>query len=64
MEGTDLKSIMEIMGHKTTVAAARYQHPSHDHKKQAVLALDRYRIGDKIRDTEKIVEKNIMKCDK
>jgi integrase len=41
--GTDLKSIMEIMGHVTPKVALRYQHPTHDHKKAAVLALDRKR---------------------
>ncbi len=43
MGGTDLKTIMEIMGHKTTTVAMRYQHPTHEHKKQAVLALDKFR---------------------
>ena len=40
MNGTDLKSIMEIMGHKTAKVAMRYQHPSPDHKLMAVKSLD------------------------
>jgi len=40
MNGTDLKSIMEIMGHKTAKVAMRYQHPSPDHKLKAVRSLD------------------------
>ena len=41
MNGTDLKSIMEIMGHKTAKVAMRYQHPSPDHKLKAVRNLDK-----------------------
>lgn len=41
MAGKDLKTIMEIMGHKTTKVAMRYQHPAPDHKLDAVRALDR-----------------------
>lgn len=40
MAGTDLKTIMEIMGHKTHIMAMRYQHPSPDHKLKAVKKLD------------------------
>ena len=40
MNGTDLKSIMEIMGHKTAKVAMRYQHPTPDHKLMAVKSLD------------------------
>lgn len=50
MGGTDLKTIMEIMGHKTTRMVMRYQHPSPDHKLMAVKKLDA-----KV-DTGKIVE--------
>ena len=39
MNGTDLKTIMEIMGHKTTQMAMRYQHPAPDHKLTAVRML-------------------------
>jgi len=40
MAGTDLKTIMEIMGHKTHKMAMRYQHPAPDHKLNAVKRLD------------------------
>lgn len=40
MKGFDLKTIMEIMGHKTPKVAMRYQHPSPDHKLNAVKSLD------------------------
>ena len=40
MAGTDLKTIMEIMGHKTTKVAMRYQHPAPEHKLNAVKILD------------------------
>ena len=43
MNGTDLKSIMEIMGHKTAKVAMRYQHPSPSHKLKAVNKLDEIR---------------------
>ena len=43
MNGTDLKSIMEIMGHKTAKVAMRYQHPSPSHKLEAVKGLDNIR---------------------
>lgn len=38
--GTDLKTIMEIMGHKTTKVAMHYQHPAPDHKLAAVRSLE------------------------
>jgi len=41
MAGTDLKTIMEIMGHKTHIMATRYQHPAPDHKLEAVKVLDK-----------------------
>ncbi|MCK4486387.1 MAG: site-specific integrase, partial [Desulfobacterales bacterium] len=40
MKGYDLKTIMEITGHKTYKTAMRYQHPSSDHKLEAVKSLD------------------------
>lgn len=40
MAGVDLKTIMEIMGHKTPRMAMRYQHPAPSHKLQAVRNLD------------------------
>ncbi len=41
MNGWDLKTIMEIMGHKRPETAMRYQHPAPDHKLQMFLSLDR-----------------------
>lgn len=43
MDGVDLKTIMEIMGHKTAKVAMRYQHPSPSHKLKAVKGLDNIR---------------------
>jgi integrase len=40
MERVDLKTIMEIMGHKTTKVAMMYQHPMSSHKLEAVKTLD------------------------
>jgi len=54
MSGTDLKTIMEIMGHKTAKVAMRYQHPSPSHKLEAVQTLDKLRETDQ----QKIVEFN------
>ena len=41
MAGTDLKTIMEIMGHKSHRMAMRYQHPAADHKLAAVKILEK-----------------------
>ena len=41
MKGYDLKTIMEIMGHKSPKVAMRYQHPAPDHKLNAVKSLDK-----------------------
>ena len=41
MNGADLKTIMEIMGHKTAKMAMRYQHPSPSHKLEVVRSLDK-----------------------
>ena len=43
MAGVDLKTIMEIMDHKSHRVAMRYQHPGGDHKLRAVKILDRIR---------------------
>jgi integrase len=40
MKGVDTKTIMEIMGHRTEKMAMRYQHPTAQHKLQAVKLLD------------------------
>ena len=54
MNGTDLKTIMEIMGHKTAKVAMRYQHPSPPHKLAAVKGLDKIREAS----SQKIVKLN------
>ncbi len=41
MNGADLKTIMEIMGHKTEKMSLRYQHPTTEHKLDVVKALDK-----------------------
>ena len=41
MAGKDLKTIMEIMGHKSTKVAMRYQHPAPEHKLETVRILDK-----------------------
>jgi len=43
MNGVDLKTIMEIMGHRVAKTAMRYQHPSPSHKQNAVNKLDEIR---------------------
>ena len=40
MAAVDIKTIMEIMGHKTHKMAMRYQHPGASHKLNAVKILD------------------------
>ena len=60
MNGTDLKSIMEIMGHKTAKVAMRYQHPSPDHKLKAVKNLDK--IGKII--TPKVTPQKVVDLNK
>jgi len=41
MSGADVKTIMEIMGHKTFAMSMRYQHPTPTHKLKAVIGIDR-----------------------
>jgi integrase len=42
MAGVDLKTIMEIMGHRSAKVAMRYQHPTPEHKMNAVKILENY----------------------
>jgi hypothetical protein len=42
MAGVDLKTIMEIMGHRSAKVAMRYQHPTPEHKMNAVKNLENY----------------------
>jgi integrase len=51
MAGVDTKTIMEIMGHKTPRMAMHYQHPSPNHKLQAVRNLDNM-VENKIQDID------------
>lgn len=53
MANTDIKTVMEILGHKTIRVAMRYQHPAPEHKLNAVRVLDQ--LPSKIT-TEKIVD--------
>ncbi|MFZ2634404.1 MAG: site-specific integrase [Desulfosalsimonadaceae bacterium] len=55
MMGYHPKTIMEIMGHKTQSAAARYQHPTQEHKLHAVNGLDRV-PQDSHKQPEKIIK--------
>jgi hypothetical protein len=51
-----LKTIVEIMGHKSHKMAMRYQHPTPDHKLNAVKALDGLTFI-KVRKLSKMVSK-------
>lgn len=42
MAGVDIKTVAEILGHKTLAMTMRYAHLSHAHKARAVADLDRY----------------------
>jgi len=46
MKGVDLRTIMELMGHKSLKMVLRYSHLSSDHLKQAVARLDGVMGGD------------------
>src|SRR5215813_9202271 len=41
MAGVDLRTVQELMGHKTIAMTLRYAHLSPDHKRQAMEALER-----------------------
>jgi len=40
MRGVDLKTVQELLGHKTFTMTLRYSHLSPEHKKQAVDILE------------------------
>lgn len=42
MNGTDIRTVQELMGHKTIGMTVRYSHLSAPHKKDAMKKLDRY----------------------
>ena len=46
MEGVDIRTVQELMGHKTIAMTLRYSHLSPDHKRRAIEALDR-RVSEK-----------------
>jgi integrase len=39
MAGVDIKTVQELLGHKTLIMTLRYAHLSPDHKKRAVEVL-------------------------
>ncbi|GLI54322.1 hypothetical protein TISLANDTSLP1_20150 [Thermodesulfovibrio yellowstonii] len=41
MKGADLKTVQELLGHRTLTMTLRYSHLSQSHKKEAVKLLDR-----------------------
>ena len=40
MAGVDIRTVQELMGHKTIAMTLRYSHISPDHKRRAILALE------------------------
>ena len=42
MAGVDLATLKELMGHSNISTTMRYIHPTPEHKRQAVLKLERY----------------------
>jgi len=41
MKGADLKTVQELLGHRTLTMTLRYSHLSQTHKKEAVKLLDK-----------------------
>jgi hypothetical protein len=41
MAGVDIRTVQELMGHKTIAMALRYSHLSPDHMRRAIEALER-----------------------
>jgi site-specific recombinase XerD len=47
MQGVDIRTIQEILGHKTLAMTLRYSHLSPGHKQQAISALEKaYAVPD------------------
>jgi hypothetical protein len=40
MAGVDIRTVQELMGHKTIAMTLRYTHLSPDHKRRAIEALE------------------------
>ena len=59
MAGIDIKTVQELVGHKSITMTLRYSHLSPDHKKRALDILGN-RISTKMTQTPKIEEVNEM----
>jgi integrase len=44
MAGVDLPTLKELMGHSTITMTMRYVHPTPEHKREAVLKLERFNV--------------------
>ncbi|KRT66855.1 MAG: site specific recombinase [Candidatus Dadabacteria bacterium CSP1-2] len=42
MNGVDLSTIQELLGHKSIVMTKRYSHPTPEHKKKAITLINIY----------------------
>src|SRR3972149_6234485 len=42
MNGVDLATIQELLGHKSIVMTKRYSHPTPEHKKKAITLINIY----------------------
>jgi len=43
MNGVDIKTIQELIGHKSIIMTMRYSHPTPEHKKTAINSLNPYK---------------------
>jgi site-specific recombinase XerD len=53
MAGNDLRTVQELMGHKTMSMTVRYAHLSAPHKRDAVQSLKKYRQKSEPKDPKK-----------
>ena len=58
MEGVDLATVRELLGHKSIEMTLRYSHLSHDHKEKAIKTLDKIMQIDTNMDTKGIPVKS------
>ena len=58
MEGVDLATVRELLGHKSIEMTLRYSHLSHDHKEKAIKTLDKIMQIDTNMDTKGIPAKS------